>query len=246
MMWNWLVRELVFTSGMALLIAGGYWQGRAIGRWEPLRRAPAADLAAIPVVLDSWMAADNLTLEPGPLQLAGVDSYLARNYEHDETGEVLSVLVLSGAGGPLSVHPPDACVAGRGYRGETVVTPVRVSDPHGGEHRFAMTIFRAPPSAGDQRVQLFWAWSLDGAWSTPFNPRLTFARHPRVYKLYVSRFLRPDQGRQDVEKCLDFMNHLLPELQRVLAESPSARDAVTEPRAGRHPSLAGRDGEIRR
>ncbi len=267
-MWNWFVRELIVASGLVLLVAGSYCQGRLIGRWEPLPNAPVVDLAAIPAELDAWTAGDDLTLEPEQLETAGVDRYLARTYEHEETGEVLSVLVLSGPGGPISVHPPDVCFAGRGYQAESVITPVRVSTPLGGDHRFAMTIFRSPPSEGDQRVQLFWAWSRDGNWSTPSNPRLTFARYPRVYKLYVSRFLRPEQGRQDVDDCLAFMNQLLPELQKLLAEPSTLRDAalesdktsasfhfvrpqpaqdvVPEREAGRFPSLAGRDGEIRR
>ena len=44
----------------------------------------------------------------------------------------------------------------------------------------------------------------------------TFARHPTLLKLYISRRVSQPNQRGDRDPCLDFMEILLPELRKCL------------------------------
>jgi hypothetical protein len=226
-MWRWCVRESAVFCGLALLVGGGFWHGRQLGRWEPLPKANAIDLSEFAPLCDGWSSTD-FELKQQELQIGGIDGYLARNYQRLESGEVVSVLILTGPGGPISVHPPEVCFAGRGYRKESksefVTVPNVGSDD--GDHRFEMAVFRGPESTDGHRAQLLWAWTATGVWSVPANPRLTFARLPRLYKMYVSRTLQPGQDRRDNALCLDLMKQLIPEFQRRLSDASTASAAL--------------------
>jgi hypothetical protein len=203
-----LKRESIVICGLALLIGGGYWQGRASGRWHPTQ-APVVDLASVASSYEGWTVTD-FELPKQTQDVAGIDGYLARRYQNLETGEVINVMILTGPGGPISVHPPDVCFAGQGYRREShgARTTIKLNGTSGMEHEFETTIFRGPPSTDGHRLQLYWAWSSDGVWKAPSSPRLTFAREPRLYKMYVSRTLHPAQDRDENQTCLELMQRV--------------------------------------
>src|SRR5439155_8307873 len=65
-------------------------------------------------------------------------------------------------------------------------------------------------------LRIFWAWNATGAWTAADNPRLTFARRPFLYKLYLLREMAaPDEPLED-DPCVGLMRLLLPELRRTL------------------------------
>jgi len=134
----------------------------------------------------------------------------------------VTVLILEGPGGPISVHPPDVCFASHGYEKESKIVQVSLPGSDSDQsHQFDMAVFRGPESTEGHRVQLFWSWSTDGNWSVPANPRLVFAREPRLYKIYVSRSLQPMQDRQEATLCLNLLSQLVPEISRCLSRSAS-------------------------
>src|SRR5207253_5526248 len=56
------------------------------------------------------------------------------------------------------------------------------------------------------------------------SPRLTFARHAALYKLYVIRPLRSlDQPLQEDEEGLEFMRLLVPQLEEALFAGPDRK-----------------------
>lgn len=225
-MWNWCLKELMVGCGLALVVCGGVWQD--LKQTMPVA-AKTVDLASIPRELEDWSSTD-FELPQDAVRVAGINSYLARNYVQAQTGESMTVLIVSGPGGPISVHPPEVCFAGQGYHMESVIgtvkTPAGESDQ---EHEFSTAIFRGPESSGGTRVQLFWSWSDGAIWRTPSNPRLAFARLPRLYKIYVSRTLIGKQGREDVKDCLEFMKLLLPEFEKLMSQSSDAPSTPAEP-----------------
>lgn len=235
-MWNWCFRELIVGCGLALVIGGGVWQGRLLGRWQPLPNAAVVDLSSIPRDLGEWKSTE-FELPAKDVKMAEIDRYLGRHYEHADSGQIITVLIVSGPGGPISVHPPEVCFAGRGYTKDSVIVPVKIpSLETDRDHQFSMAIFRGPESTDGHRVQLFWSWSDSGIWSTPSNPRLAFARLPRIYKIYVSRTLLPTQGREDVQECVDFMHLLLPEFERLMSAEELTPGSPPAPAAEPAPS----------
>ena len=73
------------------------------------------------------------------------------------------------------------------------------------------------------QLHIFWAWSATGDWQAPDNPRLTFARAPLLYKLYVLREGTTDGERLEEDSCKEFIKRLLPELEQCLFQAPNAR-----------------------
>ena len=223
-------RELAVICGLALMVGGGYWQGRDSGRWHPVQ-TPSVDFASLSPDWEGWTATD-VELPKNVREVGGIDGYLARNYQNLESGEVITVLILTGPGGPISVHPPDVCCAGRGYKRESkkverlTLTDDEPDSAPASEHEFETAVFRGPESTAGHRMQLFWAWSSDGVWQAPTNPRFTFARQPRLYKMYVSRTLQPGQDRNDDDACLDLMRHLTAEFERLFPGSSGDPQAV--------------------
>jgi hypothetical protein len=187
-------------------------------------------MTSIPRQLGDWTST-GFELPERDRKAAGIDgSYLGRNYVHAETGDAMTVLIVSGPGGPISVHPPEVCFAGQGYLKESVIGAVKAPAMESGvEHQFSTAIFRGPESSGGARVQLLWSWSDSGLWRTPSNPRLAFARLPRLYKIYISRRLAPKQGREDVNDCLKFMALLLPEFENLMTRSTESPPTPAEP-----------------
>ena len=133
-MGHWFLKEATICCGLALLVGGGYWQGRQTGRWQPLSKVQACDFSAISRELDGWTSTD-FTLNQKEAELGGIDGYLARHYEHLETGEEITVLILTGPGGPISVHPPEVCFAGHGYRKEAKIVQVSLPGSDGSPSR---------------------------------------------------------------------------------------------------------------
>jgi hypothetical protein len=216
-----MTRLLPALLALALVVAYGLAEGSWAGRWQPAA-APheaAARLAAVPAVLGDWEGTDT-TLDHRVAAQAELSGSLMRTYTHKVTGETLTVLLVCGRPGPVSVHTPDVCFVGSGY--SLPKPPARQPAPGGGGgDEFWVGDFQQP-SAGDPiPVRAYWAWSTDGqAWSAPDHPRLTFARAGALYKLYVTRSVPPGGPAAETDPAADLMARLLPALRQVLAPPP--------------------------
>jgi hypothetical protein len=116
----------------------------------------------------------------------------------------------------VAIHPPDTCYQASGYQvrlPRTYTVPVEAGASAPEFHVAQMS--RTRP--GDQtQLQVFWAWSPDGTWSVPDDPRLAFARHAVLFKLYLIREVSNTEEPLEDDPCIDLLRGLLPELQRVL------------------------------
>lgn len=222
--------------GAGLLAACGLLHGLHIDRWTRSAALEAASdrLSEVPATIGDW---DGLPVDMDARQLAvaNVTSHVARRYVQRGSGREVTVLLLCGRGGPLSVHQPDVCYTGAGYA--TAAPPEAWADPSGA--RFWMARF-ARPTGDPQPLRIFWAWGLHGDWAAPTQPRLELAREPAMYKLYVvQRMTRPDEP-LDEGHARDFLQVLLPELRRRLG--PAATERTVVGRAGGVSSLSAHSG----
>jgi hypothetical protein len=66
-------------------------------------------------------------------------------------------------------------------------------------------------------VRIYWGWNGGGGWAAPEDSRLTFDRRYAVlHKLYVIREMGGGSASPKNEPCEEFLNALLPELDRSL------------------------------
>ena len=219
-------RHLPAMVAAVLLAGSGVVHGVWTERWaadETAHRAAEA-LDRMPSSVGDWVGEEAALSEP-EVRFAELAGYALRHYRHVPTNRTITVLVMCGDPGPISVHPPTACYKGAGYR---IAGNVRrcsisssMSDNRFVRDTFQVADFRKPPSAGFGQVRIFWAWSADGQWTAPDNPRLAFAGAPALFKLYVTSEMDNASKPDEKSTAEAFLQQLLPQLRTtVFAPSP--------------------------
>jgi hypothetical protein len=201
-----------------ILLANGLLEGFCTNRWHRPAELEAglSKLADVPMTIGDWHAQSE-ELEEAVLGRAGIDGYIFRNYENQLTGQKVTVLLMCGRPGPLSVHTPDACYRGAGFH---QIGPIaKVSQKYGSgasSAQFSRAKFSKEDVTDGSSVRIQWSWSASGVWSTPSSPRAAFARMPALYKLYVLQHETPANEKANEEVCKSFVEQLLPSLDGTL------------------------------
>lgn len=201
------VSQLPYTASLAVVIATGIGHGAWTGRWKssPDRAASEARPGRVPAALGPWRG-EPLAFDRREVERSGVDGCVARRYVDEESGESLTMLLVSGAPGPVAVHTPDVCYAGAGY--EEVSAPShREIRPEGSSRGadFLVAEYRKRDVAQPCYLRVYWAWSRGGAWAAPPNPRVAFATASILYKVYVVRELSAPGEARDEDPAIDFI-----------------------------------------
>jgi hypothetical protein len=193
----------------ALVLIGGATivLGRWTHRWDDasgLEHAAAA-MKNLPDSFGSWTLLEDLSKSEEELAVAEASGCLFRRYRNRDTKEVVTVLMLCGRPGPISVHPPTACYRARGYRMSRGPMPASINS-----HGFRLAEFQNPASIAEDRVAILWGWSHDGDWSAPVNPRVEFAGQPFLNKLYVTWSRNRDERPLEESVPLGFLAEFMP------------------------------------
>lgn len=208
------MKPLFAFIGLTICIGAGH--GMWTDRWsqsDDLKRHLAL-LEKVPINFGDWQG-ENAPYESEDMARAGIKGCIVRRYKNERTGSTVSLLIVCGRGGPICVHTPDICYAGAGYR------QVAAQEKIKGEQK-SIDVWRAdfemPRSVINKRLEISWTWSRDGkTWSAPDNPRITFARYPSLYKMYVVHEKSIASTIND-DTSTEFLARLLPELQNSLSE----------------------------
>jgi Protein of unknown function (DUF3485) len=207
---------LRITVAAALIVGAGYVHGAWTGRWgrSPEMAALAARFASVPMSIGDWSATP-FELGADERKMAGAEAWLCRVYTNPRRGVSVSVLLLGGLPGKMSTHTPEICYAGAGY---DLGTPAAYNRPHGADGRRAgfRTAAAVRGGANPSTLRLFWTWHAATGWVAPENPRWTFAAEPTLCKLYIVRDTGGAAIDPDRDPCNDFMDLLLPELDRAV------------------------------
>lgn len=203
---------------LAIVVLSGVAQGLWAGRWAVSHEleAAVARIGRIPAPLDDWEGRA-VELDPEMIARAEADGHLSRRYRRRRDGAEVSVLLLCGRPGPISLHPPDVCYLGAGYDlvGEPAAT--RIQPSLGGRpSEFRKAEFRKRTSIVPQGLVVFWSWNGEGAWEGPDDPRLRFAPYRALYKLYVVGAKDPTVPEAGESVVEDFLRRYLPVLDGAL------------------------------
>ncbi len=212
-----MTRLLPALAAIPLVLAYGAAEGVWTHRWLPDRAADeaAARLARVPLAVGDWQAEEQ-RLDERQVQKAEVTGHLLRHYTHKGTGAALSVLMVCGRPGPVSVHTPDVCYGGAGYALTAPATrhTVRASPPAA----FWVGNFRKVGAPFPEHLRIFWAWSAGGDWTAPDNPRIAFGRAAALYKLYVVRPITDVNEAPEKDVGADFLRQFLPAADAALSQ----------------------------
>ncbi len=202
----------------AIVVTLGIVHGLATDRWGPSGRLERslASLERVPASFGDWVGED-VGHEPEAMARAGIQGAVHRRYRHTRTREEVSFLLVCGRGGPISVHTPEVCYGGAGYVpiGGTKYSEIDLGEA--GKHLFRIDRFAMPGDVSPVQLEVYLAWSRDGrTWQSPENARLSLARAPALYKLYVVREFLPGPRDRGTDSCDAFLRIALPELTRRL------------------------------
>lgn len=210
---------LLPAAAFLMLAAYGVAEGIWTDRWDTSRAAEvaAARLGGVPRVVGAWEGEDQ-ELDARQVAMAELKGYVMRRYTHRDTGGVVSVLLVCGKPGPISVHTPDVCFGGLGYT--LAAPPQRRSVEAAGlpaPAEFWGGRFENRNAPVPEAMTALWTWSADGRWRAPDNPRLGFARSGALFKLYVIRPVVEAGDRPAGDPGLDdFLRAFLPATQGAL------------------------------
>ncbi len=214
-----MFRTLTIVGAVALLGASGVSHRLWTGAWnvsgEP--GISAARLEAVPSSIGDWVSVDQ-EVEKRQLDRAEAVGHLARRYVQRRTGAEVSLFIICGRPGPVSVHTPDICYGGIGFRVEGVEKKYQFEgDAEGPSAEFYTANFLKPDPVAPSRLRIYWAWKSGNGWRAPNRPRLTFGGASALYKLYLVYRPLPGAELPEHDPCEDFMRELLPELESVLS-----------------------------
>jgi len=200
--------------GLATVISG-LLLGQASGRWGTTPAIATAEQLLgrrLPERTGNWRLRKEQELESQVLKMMSCNAYIARVYEHDQTGALVTVTVLVGPAGPISVHTPEICYSSRDYVVGRNRVKVPVDDDAGRHHEFWDVSLKARDSESSvQRV--LYAWSTGEAWNATAHPRFAFAGAPYLYKLQLAARSPVAAKRDDFDPCQDFLRSFLAQCQ---------------------------------
>lgn len=214
-----MARSFAFLASIAIVLVAGYVQGARVGRWSQSKDLTDALARIDRVALDvgDWRGKP-FEFDVNQLKQAEILGHLARRYENTRDGSALTVLLVCGRPGPISVHTPDVCYAGIGYEpsDEPASVPIPGEEGTQGRDVFTVTDFRKTASPVPAPLRIFWSWSDGGPWRTPENPRLTFAPSPYLFKMYVIRDGVAPGLKPANDPAVSFLKAMLPEFRKSL------------------------------
>ena len=205
---------MMILAGVTLF--GGVLQGRIGRRWgRPQEfQVLAARLRELPTKIGSWRTRASPPLPPAAeaeLECAG---YVCRQYENRNTREIVTVAVLLGPAGPISVHTPDVCYPSQDY---SVLESKRIPfDGSGGSRDELWATSLRPTNLTASSLRVYYGWSTGGSWSAPRDARFAFAGESHLYKIQVVGPLPSPSDKKASDACRTFLKEFLPAVRPYL------------------------------
>jgi hypothetical protein len=204
-------------AAITILLATGFLHGLWTDRWafsdEP--QGSAGKLARLPTMIEDWTAEEPLEIGSRELEKSAIDPcYFGYRFVNSRSKQRVQVFLVCGRPGPISVHTPDICFEGAGYRMKAPPENFLLTSLPPNE--FWQSKFVKDGREAQENVRVFWAWNAGGHWQAPNNPRVTFARSKALFKLYVIHELARPGLPVDEDPSVDFMKKFLPEVQKSL------------------------------
>jgi hypothetical protein len=204
------------TSAAALIIGAGIVNGAWTGRWGPSAAlaALATRFDSVPMTIGDWKATP-LEIDDRVRRMAGAEACLSRVYTNATRGTSISVLLVGGLPGNITTHTPDVCYRGGGYE-LSEPAPYQYHPRDAGPSSTFRTAIASRRGADPSVLRIFWSWRGTTGWAAPADARWAFASESRLTKLYLVRETGGAVVEPDRDPCKDFLDVLLPELDRAV------------------------------
>ncbi|MEX2176841.1 MAG: exosortase-associated EpsI family protein [Pirellulaceae bacterium] len=218
------MKTFALTLGIVALLAGtlgaGWFHGQMSNRWGV---QPDSDLAAhrlrqpLPDRVGHWRLKREVELEEAALRVLQCPAYISRVYEHEQTGDVISVAVLMGPPGPISVHTPEICYSANDYTLGGERERLDLEDKQGSQHSFWQVNMKSNGADGG-KLRVLYGWTTGTQWLAAKHPRYGYGGVPHLYKLQLAT-ASTGQSSDEFDASKDFLANFLVPLRHQLVES---------------------------
>lgn len=207
----------LFLAAGVMIVTAGLVHGVMTHRWSSndIHQTAAEGLHQLPDQFGDWICCEQLLTDEA-IHFAGLSGYVYRQYVNQRTQQSVTLLLMCGLPGPVSVHPPTACFRGAGFKqiGSTERVTVETDSQ---SHVFQVADFEQPGSLSVVHPQILWAWSTNGLWASPSRPRFEFASARVLYKVYISTLTEEATPRSADPLLLEFLREVLPHVKASIA-----------------------------
>jgi hypothetical protein len=215
-------RHLFFLAVVlvaALTVFSGVLQGRLRNRWGASADTSAAaeKLKQMPSQFGDWRLRLSQELDQTALSQLDPAGYLVSHYANQVTGDLVTVTLLLGSPGPISVHIPEVCLPSRNYQSQGERRRVAIRRADGTDDELWTLDYRASNIRGDL-LRMYYGWSTGDRWSAAEDPRFFFASQPYLYKIQISYYMPPAASGQSSDPCQKFLEDFLPVARKHLVE----------------------------
>jgi hypothetical protein len=208
--------NLPLIAFAVLVLAAGTILGLHSGRWGSSANLDEAvgRLNTVPANLGDWRG-EEAPFDADDLRRNGIRGHASYRYRNMISGERVSMLIVCGRFGPISVHTPDVCYDKAGYQRVGEEKQKTITLGHGRTVSVRALRFNAPTTSAfhSSQIEVCWSWNGGKGWVAPENSRWTFAGYPVLYKLYVVR----DISGSAKDPSVSFLQTFLPELEKIFS-----------------------------
>jgi hypothetical protein len=196
----------------AMTVAVGVVHGNLTSRWgaKPDVAAGAKRLELVPQQFGEWRQLNEEKLAPDASRMLQCQGSLLRTYENKK-GDLVSIAVLLGPAGPISVHTPEVCYSARDFQ----INGERKAFSLGeGDHAF-WDLKMTSNDVARKPLRVMYAWANDKTWQAPQQPRFAYGGSPYLYKIQLAG---PPMNSEQGDACRDFLIAFLPVLNKHLID----------------------------
>ena len=201
---------LMIAIGLAVTIATGVVCGHFSQRWGPVPDLLAAgdQLKAMPKQIGSWQLVEDNAMDESIVRMLACSGYVNRKYVDRKSGEDVTVSIVVGPSGPISVHTPEICYSSRDFTPERDPQRVELTDAENRQHTLWSSKFRSNGAVGGNLL-VYYAWLPDDIWTAADSPRFAFAGRPMLFKLQVAASIPPGEPNESRDPVRRFLQDLL-------------------------------------
>jgi Protein of unknown function (DUF3485) len=209
-----------FVVLLTCTLGTGWLQGSLTNRWGTPRGANRAADSLPQVSLSgagNWRVRHETPLSDDALKILQCPAHIGRVYEHQQTGDLVTLMVIIGPPGPVSVHTPDICYVGRDYAVDGDRRKVSIKNAESADHTFWDLPLKNNVDGVPLRV--LYGWSTGTQWEAATYPRIGYGGFSHLYKLQMSVITSPASKATGFDPAENFLESFLPQLQPYLVEA---------------------------
>jgi hypothetical protein len=228
--WLW-IRVALAVALLGASAAGRAWQARRVDQMLRDGRVSPCSLADIPKVLGPWIGDDEKT-DSAITRATGSTDSIFRSYQHQTTGQRISLIVLFGPSTEMYVHSPENCYPAAGY--EKLSGPFPRSVGAGDvKWPFYETVFSKGEGGKVEQQEVYCTWRYAETWTPGLTTQKGFERIPGMFKVQIARQIKDheidllDVGSGD--PCKAFLAQLMPDLDRRIIEGRAKSSPQSAP-----------------